>query len=85
MKSTDPALIFSAIRLDPFQMVTTIFQTQGMANSGLWLRGIADYVLPAFPINHPEYGPMLTMATSEEAVYITKAQAMAFFDLVERT
>jgi hypothetical protein len=44
-------------------------------------QGRTDYTLPAFPTTNNEFGTMLTIAATEEAVYVTKAQAMAFFGL----
>lgn len=46
-----------------------------------WLmaQGETDYVVPAFPIYVPGYGTMLTIGTSEAAIYVTREQAMAFF------
>lgn len=48
-----------------------------------WLmaQGVGDYVVPAFPIDAPDHGIMLTIAATEEAIYVTRAQAMAFFGL----
>jgi hypothetical protein len=51
-----------------------------------WLmaQGIVDYVVPAFGVVG-DNGELLVAGTREGAVYITKAQAMAFFNLVEPT
>jgi len=40
-------------------------------------QGIVDYTVPVFVIND-----MMTIATEDGAVYITKEQAMKFFNLV---
>ncbi len=47
-------------------------------------QGQADYSIPVFPIYSDTFGMMMVIAATEEAVYITKEAAMAFFDLVER-
>ena len=51
-----------------------------------WLsaQGIVDYLVPAFGIEGSK-DELLVVGTKEGAVYVTKAQAMAFFNLVEPT
>lgn len=46
-------------------------------------QGVADYNLPVIRIPHEKYGDMLTIMATEEAIYITKEQAMKFWGLVE--
>ena len=46
-------------------------------------QGQHDYELPAFPINTPNHGTCLVIGAQEGAIYLTKAQAMAFFNLVD--
>ncbi len=48
-------------------------------------QGKVDYSLQAIHTHTEEYGDMLTICATEEAVYITKAQAMEFFGLIEPT
>ena len=48
-------------------------------------QGATDYTVKAIAVADEKYGTMLTILASEEAVYITKAQAMAFFGLVDPT
>lgn len=50
------------------------------------MQGEFDSVLEALPIGKEddEYGTMLTIASNEGAIYVTKDQAKAFFDLTER-
>jgi len=48
-------------------------------------QGICDFVTDAFPIGGSQYGTLLTINTSDGAIYVSKAQAMAFFGLVEPT
>lgn len=46
-------------------------------------QGVVDFTTDAFPIKSTEYGTMITIDTSDGAIYITKAHAMAFFGLVD--
>lgn len=50
----------------------------------MWLhaQGKTDYVVPAFGVN-TRHGEDLVVSTEEGAVYVTKAQVKAFFNLVE--
>ena len=48
-------------------------------------QGKCDYVLEVRHTKPERYGDMMTICATEEAVYITKQQAMAFFGLVEPT
>lgn len=44
---------------------------------------VHDYSIEAFCLDSEEYGKMLCIAATEEAIYITREQAKAFFGLVE--
>lgn len=46
-------------------------------------QGKCDYVVDVIHTNTERYGHMMTICASDEAVYVTKAQAMAFFGLIE--
>lgn len=46
-------------------------------------QGRTDYVVDAFPIHNDEFGTMLTLAGTEEAIYVNREQAKTFFGLVE--
>lgn len=55
-------------------------------------QGETDYVLPIFKMpdkkygdmmSHEKYGDMMVISATTEAVYVTKEQAMKFFNLVE--
>lgn len=48
-------------------------------------QGKNDYSVHAFPTTSKEFGTMITLGAEEGAIYITKAQAMEFFGLVEPT
>lgn len=45
-------------------------------------QGHTDYNVDVIAIDSRNYGMLMTICATEEAVYITKEQAMAFFDLV---
>lgn len=47
-------------------------------------QGVVDYSLPVIRMKHDEYGDMLTIMATEEAIYITKEQAMKFWNLVDK-
>ena len=44
-------------------------------------QGKCDYTIPVIRIGHEEYGDLMTICATEEAVYITKQEAMDFFGL----
>lgn len=46
-------------------------------------QGKTDYILEVVYTNPYTIGPAMTVMASAEAVYITKEQAMKFFNLVE--
>ena len=54
--------------------------------SEFWLmaQGEHDYVVHAVPVHNKEHGTMLVACTVEGAIYLTKEQAMKFFDLQEK-
>lgn len=45
------------------------------------VQGVADYQLEAVPISCEDFGVMICICSEEGAIYITKDQAKAFFDL----
>jgi len=47
-------------------------------------QGVVDYMVPAFGVLGTNC-ELLVIGTKEGAVYVTKEQAMAFFNLVEPT
>ena len=47
-------------------------------------QGKQDYSVPAFPVKTETYGTLLALGTPDAVLYITKEQAMNFFDLVEK-
>lgn len=49
----------------------------------LMAQGICDFTVEAFPIKLGEDDTALCIATPEGAVYVTKEQAMKFFNLKE--
>ena len=46
-------------------------------------QGVHDYSVPVIRTNTDEFGDMLTLMTEYAAFYVTKEQAMTFFNLVE--
>jgi hypothetical protein len=46
-------------------------------------QGACDYRVAVIETSTEEFGSMMTICATEEAVYITKEQAMKFFGLVE--
>lgn len=46
-------------------------------------QGRADYTVHVICTEAPKYGNMLTILASEEAIYITREQAKAFFGLID--
>lgn len=44
-------------------------------------QGVVDYSLPVIRMGHDVYGDMLTIMATEEAIYVTKEQAMEFWNL----
>ena len=46
-------------------------------------QGKCDYTLPVIKTETTKFGPMMTIMATEEAIYITKEQAMEFFGLVD--
>lgn len=53
-------------------------------SSFVMAQGQTDYLLPTLRQEHPDHGEMMVICASEEAIYITKAQAMEFFNLVPK-
>jgi len=47
-------------------------------------QGAVDYAVEVVPIKSENYGDLMTVIATEEAIYITKDQAKRFFNLVER-
>lgn len=47
-------------------------------------QGRTDYTVRVIPILESAAEMYMTVCASEEAVYITKTQAMEFFDLMEK-
>lgn len=47
-------------------------------------QGTTDYVIDVIHTNSEKYGDLMTICATEEAIYITKEQAMAFFGLVDK-
>jgi hypothetical protein len=48
-------------------------------------QGRVDYTLDAFAVTTDEYGVMMAIATEDSVIYVTKEQAMKFFDLKPNT
>jgi hypothetical protein len=46
-------------------------------------QGKCDYVVEVILTKTERFGEMMTVCATEEAVYVSKAQVMAFFGLVE--
>ncbi len=46
-------------------------------------QGKTDYTVQVIHTNPESYGDLMTICATEEAVYITREQAKAFFGLVE--
>lgn len=46
-------------------------------------QGQTDYTVQVIHTNPEPYGDLMTICATEEAVYITREQAKAFFGLVE--
>jgi hypothetical protein len=46
-------------------------------------QGMVDFIVPAFSVNLKD-GKCLVIASEEGAIYLTKEQAMAFYDLVSQ-
>lgn len=47
-------------------------------------QGRCDYTIQVIATSTPKFGTMMTICATEEAVYITKEQAMKFFGLVDQ-
>ena len=48
-------------------------------------QGGVDYTLDAFPVTLDTYGVVIAIATEDSVIYVTKEQAMKFFDLKPNT
>ncbi len=48
-------------------------------------QGEVDYSVDVFPIESTEFGSMMTIGAQEGAIYITKEQAMQFWNLADAT
>jgi len=46
-------------------------------------QGRTDYIVDVF-VTNTRYGKFMTVGATEEAIYISKEQAMAFFNLVPK-
>lgn len=46
-------------------------------------QGLCDYTVDVFPIESQEYGTLMTIGAQEGAIYVTKAQEMAFWGLTD--
>ena len=44
-------------------------------------QGVVDYQLEAIPISCEDFGTMICICSEEGAIYITRDQAKAFFNL----
>ena len=61
-----------------------VTQTDISHGTEMWLRaqGACDFVVPAFRINLGTPKELLVIGTKEAAIYITKEQCMAAYNLV---
>lgn len=48
-------------------------------------QGRTDFTVEVIRTSTQEFGDMMTIIATGEAIYITKEQAMKFFNLVEKT
>ena len=46
-------------------------------------QGRCDYVVAVIHTNADKFGDMMTICATDEAVYITREQAVAFFGLID--
>jgi hypothetical protein len=47
-------------------------------------QGEVDYAVKVIPMKSEQYGDLMVVMATEEAVYVTKDQAKRFFNLVEK-
>jgi hypothetical protein len=47
-------------------------------------QGVVDYAVEVVPMKSEQYGDLMAVIATAEAVYITKDQAKRFFNLVEK-